>query len=121
MICEKKDSHNYKISSIMPMVHDFLIKQIYDDEKYQDYYGKRLQEIQDIIKDPITDCRVRGIYFEDFVTLRFQQSYTLKENIILKVQTTKYLTTLIQQKQLNYNVKSHIFGYIIVYFNFLDT
>ena len=123
MICERKKAHSkcYKILSILPMVHDFLKQDLNSREditKYdQDYYSKRIKEVKSMINNSLIDSRVKGVCFEELITLRFHQSYLAKEKMDFKIQTAKYLST---QNPINYKVFFNIFS-INVFLTFLAT
>lgn len=117
MICERKEKNSnfFKINSILPMVHNFLEKYFYAEIKKNKEYSKGFYdscatEIKSIVQNPVTDSRIIGIYFEELVTLRFQQSCELKQEILLFLQTASYLNT---QNPINYNVILNLFNFIL--------
>lgn len=95
---KQKDSKLYKTFSILPIVHDFLKQDIYENNKINllnmDFYNRRINEIKPIIRNSLTDSRVRGIYFEDLIILRLRQSHSKNEQICFMIQTSKYLNSL---------------------------
>ena len=105
MTVETGINDHYKISSILPFVRTFLMKEFYNEETFckidENFYSTRRKELISILIDSKTESRTRGIYFEEFTLLRFSQSYIKKEEIGLLFHPVVYLN---EHDEINYSV-----------------
>jgi len=97
-------SLKWKISSGFPLAAVVLKNHCHLHTFSSNFYSMRKSELWNFLLSPVTDPRIRGIYFEELILLTLNISRTKHEKIALLVCPIKYLKKI--PKDQHYEVKN---------------
>jgi len=94
----------WKISSGFPLVSTALKEHCHLERFSSTFYTKRKSELWNFLSNPVTDPRIRGIYFEELILLTLNISRKKKEEVALMVCPLAYLKKITEKG--NYEVRN---------------
>ena len=97
-------SLKWKISSGFPLAAVVLKNHCHLHTFSSNFYSMRKSELWNFLLSPVTDPRIRGIYFEELILLTLNISRKKKEEVALMVCPLAYLKKITEKG--NYEVRN---------------